>query len=93
MLAAVIGATITGTLAGYGPFFGMEAGGTFVIFAQMTIGFSVSVLLLGGASNEQRAAAEAVRPLNLDLEARVEQRTSELQNHNDNWRSRRSMTR
>jgi len=36
------------------------------------------VLLLGGASNEQRAAARAVIRLNEDLEKRVDSRTQEL---------------
>jgi diguanylate cyclase (GGDEF)-like protein len=44
----------------------------------MTIGFSASLLLLGGASNEQRVAERAMRTLNLELEARVDQRTAEL---------------
>jgi diguanylate cyclase (GGDEF)-like protein len=78
VFVAVMGTTMAGTMLGYGPFYGVERGGTFVIFAQMTIGFSASVLLLGGASNQQRAASETVWKLNLDLEARVEQRTAEL---------------
>jgi predicted signal transduction protein with EAL and GGDEF domain len=36
------------------------------------------VLLLGGAAREQRAAKEALRKVDLDLEERVEQRTAEL---------------
>jgi integral membrane sensor domain MASE1 len=71
-------ATIVGTMSGFGPFYGVEHGGKLVIFAQMAIGFGASVLLLGGASNEQRAAEDQLRKLNLDLEGRVEQRTGEL---------------
>jgi diguanylate cyclase (GGDEF)-like protein len=67
-----------GTISGFGPFYGVEHGGKLVIFAQMAIGFGASVLLLGGASNEQRAAEDQLRKLNLDLEGRVEQRTGEL---------------
>jgi len=74
----VITATIVGTMSGRGPFFGVERGGTLAIFAQMAIGFGASVLLLGGAANEQRAAEDALRKLNLDLEGRVDQRTAEL---------------
>jgi diguanylate cyclase (GGDEF)-like protein len=71
-------ATIAGTMAGRGPFYGVEQGGTLVIFAQMAIGFGASVLLLGGAANEQRTAEDELRKLNLNLEGRVEQRTGEL---------------
>ena len=78
MLVAVIVATIAGSLAGYGPFSGVERGGVLAIFAQMAIGFGTSVLLLGGAAREQQAAKEALRKVNLDLEGRVEQRTAEL---------------
>jgi diguanylate cyclase (GGDEF)-like protein len=78
MLVAVIAATIAGTLAGYGPFSGVERGGVLAIFSQMAIGFGASVLLLGGAAREQQAAKEALRKVNLDLEERVEQRTAEL---------------
>jgi diguanylate cyclase (GGDEF)-like protein len=70
--------TIAGTMSGLGPFYGVERGGTLVIFAQMAIGFGSSVLLLGGAANEQRAAEDELRKLNLDLEGRVERRTGEL---------------
>jgi integral membrane sensor domain MASE1 len=49
MFVFVILATIVGTMAGHGPFFGVERGGTLIIFAQMAIGFGTSVLLLGGA--------------------------------------------
>jgi PleD family two-component response regulator len=65
-------------MAGRGPFYGVEQGGTLVIFAQMAIGFGASVLLLGGAANEQRTAEDELRKLNLNLEGRVEQRTGEL---------------
>jgi diguanylate cyclase (GGDEF)-like protein len=78
VFVAVVGAMMAGTMAGYGPFSGIEQGGTFTFFAEMTIGFSVSLLLLGGASNEQRVAERAMRGLNLDLESRVDQRTAEL---------------
>ena len=78
VFVAVMGAMVVGTMAGYGPFSGIEQGSTFTFFAEMTIGFSVSLLLLGGASNEQRAAERAMRTLNLELEARVDQRTLEL---------------
>jgi diguanylate cyclase (GGDEF)-like protein len=36
------------------------------------------MLLLGGAANEQRVAEQAMRRLNLELETRVDQRTAEL---------------
>ena len=78
VFAMVMGATIVGTMAGYGPFAGLEYDSRFTIFAEMTLGFSASVLLLGGASNEQRAAARAVIRLNEDLEKRVDSRTQEL---------------
>jgi hypothetical protein len=65
----VILGTIVGTMAGRGPFFGVERGGTLIIFAQMAIGFGTSVLLLGGAANEQRAAENDLRKVNLELEA------------------------
>jgi diguanylate cyclase (GGDEF)-like protein len=78
VFVAVLGAMMAGTMAGYGPFSGIEPGGTFTFFAQMTIGFSASLLLLGGASNEQRVAERAMRSLNLELETRVDQRTAEL---------------
>ncbi len=74
----VMMATIEGTMSGHGPFFGVAHGGTLIIFAQIAIGFGVSVLLLGGAANEQRAAEDELRKLNVDLENRVEQRTTEL---------------
>lgn len=79
VFVAMMGTIIAGTMLGQGPFSGVERGGAFVIFAQMTIGFSASVLLLGSASNQQRAASEALRKLNLELETRVDQRTAELQ--------------
>ena len=78
VFVAVVGAIVAGTMAGYGPFSGIEQGSTYTFFAEMTIGFSASLLLLGGASNEQRRAEAAVRRLNLELEARVDQRTAEL---------------
>ena len=78
MFLAVMSATIAGSMAGHGPFFGVEHGGTLVIFAQMAIGFGAAVLLLGGAANEQRAAQHSLRKLNLELERRVELRTSAL---------------
>jgi integral membrane sensor domain MASE1 len=43
-------ATIVGTRGGRGPFCGVERGGALIIFAQMSIGFGVSLLLLGGAA-------------------------------------------
>ena len=43
-------ATIAGTMAGRGPFYGVEQGGILIIFAQMAIGLGASVLLLGGAA-------------------------------------------
>lgn len=78
MFVIVMGAVIIGTMEGHGPFFGTGVGGAFIIFAQMAIGFGSSVLLLGGASAEQRLARDALQKLNLDLEARVERRTAEL---------------
>jgi hypothetical protein len=54
MLAAMIGMTVVGTMLGNGPFFGVDQGGVFVLFAQMAIGFSAAVLLLGSAANQQR---------------------------------------
>jgi len=60
VFVAMMGAIIAGTMLGQGPFAGV-ASGTFLIFAQMTVGFSVSVLLLGSASNQRRAASEALR--------------------------------
>jgi diguanylate cyclase (GGDEF)-like protein len=78
MFVAVMGLVIGVTLAGYGPYAGVEKGGTFVIFAQMAIGFGVAVLLLGAASEEQRSAERALRKLNRDLESIVETRTAEL---------------
>jgi diguanylate cyclase (GGDEF)-like protein len=74
----VMPATIVGTLGGRGPFYGVERGGALIIFAQMSIGFGVSVLVLGGAANEQRASQDELLRLNLDLEDRVDQRTGEL---------------
>lgn len=62
MLVLVMGATMAGTLEGYGPFSGVPRGGMLAIFAQMANGFGASVLLLGGAASEQ-----ALRKLNLDL--------------------------
>ena len=76
---AVMGATIAGTVAGYGPFAGVEHGGVLIIFAQMAIGFGASVLLLGAAANEQRASEQSLRKLNQELESRVELRTAALQ--------------
>ncbi len=78
VFVVVMLATIAGTMAGRGPFYGVEQGGTLVLFAQMAIGFGASVLLLGGAANEQRTAEDELRKLNLNLEGRVEQRTGEL---------------
>lgn len=46
VFVAVLGAMMAGTMAGYGPFSGIEQGGTFTFFAEMTIGFSASLLLL-----------------------------------------------
>jgi integral membrane sensor domain MASE1 len=62
VFVAVVGAMMAGTMAGYGPFSGIEQGGTFTFFAEMTIGFSASLLLLGGASNEQRVAGAKPGP-------------------------------
>ncbi len=76
--AIVMAATIVGTMAGHGPFAGIEYSSRFTIFAEMTLGFSASILLLGAASNEQRVAARAIITLNQDLEKRVEARTQEL---------------
>jgi diguanylate cyclase (GGDEF)-like protein len=78
VFVCVMLATIVGTMAGRGPFFGVQRGGTLIIFAQMAIGFGTSVLFLGGAANEQRAAENELRKVNLELEGRVEQRTAEL---------------
>jgi diguanylate cyclase (GGDEF)-like protein len=78
MYVVVMLVTIVGTMSGRGPFFGVEPGGALIIFAQIAVGFGGAVLLLGGAANEQRAAEDELRKLNLDLEGRVEQRTSEL---------------
>lgn len=78
VFVAVMTAILAGTWMGYGPFFGVAQGSAFLIFAEIAIGFSTAILLLGGASNEQRMAAEAVRQLNSELEERVEQRTAEL---------------
>ncbi len=78
VFVAVVGAMVVGTMAGYGPFAGIEPGSTFMFFAEMTIAFSASLLLLGGAANEQRVAEQAMRRLNLELETRVDQRTAEL---------------
>jgi len=78
MFVTAMGAVVAATMSGHGPFSGVEKGGTFFIFAQMAIGFGASVLLLGGASNEQRTAEEALRKLTLALEGTVEQRTAEL---------------
>ena len=79
MFATTIGAIMIGTLLGHGPFAQVEAGRAFILFAQMTIGFGASVLLLGVASNEQRTASQSVQKLNDELEARVEQRTAQPQ--------------
>lgn len=78
MFLAVMASTITGTMAGYGPFAGVESGGALIIFAQMGIGFGASVLLLGAAANEQRAAENSLRKLNQELECRIELRTAAL---------------
>jgi diguanylate cyclase (GGDEF)-like protein len=78
VFVAVVGTMVAATLAGHGPFAGIEQGSAFTFFAEMTVGFSASLLLLGGAANEQRAAQLAMQRLNLELETRVEQRTAEL---------------
>ncbi len=78
MFVAEIVAVIVGTLAGYGPYAGVDKGGACLIFAQMVIGFGLAVLLLGAASEEQRATEQELRELNRDLENRIDQRTAEL---------------
>jgi diguanylate cyclase (GGDEF)-like protein len=78
VLFAVVGATMAGTMMDWGPYGHMEHGKTFIVFAQMANGFGSAVLLLGGATNEQRQAKESLRQLNRELENRVEVRTAEL---------------
>jgi len=78
MFVTVMTAVIVATLAGYGPYAGVDQGGTCFIFAQMVIGFGAAVLLLGAGSEQQRTTANALRQLNEELETRVEERTAEL---------------
>jgi len=78
MFAAVVTAVMAATLAGYGPYAGVDRGGTCFIFGQMVIGFDAAVLLVGAASEEQRTTEKALRQLNQELETRVEERTAEL---------------
>jgi diguanylate cyclase (GGDEF)-like protein len=77
-LLAVIAATVGGTVLDWGPYAHIEHGRTFIVFAQIANGFGSAVLLLGGATSEQRLAKESLRQLNRELENRVEVRTAEL---------------
>jgi len=79
LFAAVMVVVIIATMAGYGPYATVGRGGTFLIFAQMAIGFGSASLLLGTISEQQRGSAKALRQLNQDLESRVQQRTAELE--------------
>lgn len=79
IFAIVITVLIVSTLVGYGPYSAAGRGGTFILFAQMVIGFGIAILLLGAASEEQREAAKALRNLNEHLEEIVKTRTAELQ--------------
>jgi diguanylate cyclase (GGDEF)-like protein len=79
VLVTTIAIIIVATLSGYGPFSLSEQGGPVFVFAQMCVGFSTSVLLLGGAASEQRNAETALRELNNELENKIHERTSQLQ--------------
>ena len=79
VLVATITVIIAATLAGHGPYTWSEQGGPVFIFAQMCVGFSASVLLLGVAASEQRNAEAALRELNSELENKINERTSQLQ--------------
>ena len=79
ILVGLMTVVIMATIAGHGPYSGVPTGGTFYIFAQMGIGFGVTVLLLGAVSEEHRTAEQALRELNQELETRVDLRTRELQ--------------
>jgi len=78
MFVAVMTAVIAAMLSGHGPYGGVERVGAFFVFGEMAIGFGTAVLLLGAASEEQRATEKALRTLNQELEARVAERTAEL---------------
>jgi len=78
MFVAEMTAIMAGTLAGYGPYAGVDKGGAFFVLAHMVIGFGLAVLLLGASADERRTAEKAWRALNAELELRVEQRTAEL---------------
>jgi diguanylate cyclase (GGDEF)-like protein len=78
VLVTSIAVIVAATLAGHGPFSLSEHGGPIFVFAQMCVGFSTSVLLLGGAASEQRNAETALRELNNELENKITERTSQL---------------
>jgi len=78
IFVGTIGIITAMSLSGYGPFSLNGQVGSQFLFAQMSLGFSISILLLGGAATEQRAAEMALRELNGELENRVHQRTAQL---------------
>jgi hypothetical protein len=78
IFVGTIGIITAMSLSGYGPFSLNGRAGSQFLFAQMSLGFSISILLLGGAATEQRAAEMALRELNSELENRVHQRTAQL---------------
>ena len=70
---------IMATMHGMGPFWGGETRGPIFVFAEMSVGFGMAILLLGSAASEQRKTANDLLELNRDLETRVNERTAELQ--------------
>jgi diguanylate cyclase (GGDEF)-like protein len=74
---------IAATINKMGPFWVPQTGGPLFVFAEMSVGFGVAILLLGAAASEQRAAEFALRELNTELEKRVQERTTQLQQSQD----------
>jgi diguanylate cyclase (GGDEF)-like protein len=79
LFAFVMTIIIMATMHGRGPFWSGGASGPIFVFAEMSVGFGMAILLLGSAALEQQRTQHALRELNRELENRVIERTAELQ--------------
>ena len=79
LFAFVMTIVIVATMNGRGPFWSGGTSGPIFVFAEMSVGFGMAILLLGSAAGEQQRTQHALRELNRDLENRVIERTAELQ--------------
>jgi diguanylate cyclase (GGDEF)-like protein len=78
LTVVVLAIAVAATLAGHGALPAEARTHMVITFAEVAAGFTAVVLLLGATMNEQRLAKEALSRANLELEHRVDLRTTEL---------------